>query len=189
MNALLSITKRMQVPRAVMFNLFDPFVLSILNYSCEVWGFYTAQNIERVHRKFCKWLMNVKMSTNNLFLAGEFCRFPIYIGGHVRIIKNWLYLYHSKADNCILRTLNNTARTEVDAGKNMNSWTAKVKNVLQRSVLFFFNFFFLFFFFDVWIFPESVNINVLYPYFMTDLKTCLYQIGDRFKDVICINIV
>ena len=144
MNALLSITKRIQVPIAVMFNLFDSFVLSILNYSCEVWGFYTAQNIERVHRKFCKWLINVKMSTNNLSLAGEFGRFPLYIGRHVRIIKCWLNLFSSKANNCILRILNNAARIEVDAGKNMNSWTAKVKNVLQRSVFFFFFFFFFF---------------------------------------------
>ena len=37
MNALWAITKRMQVPVDVMFN--DSFVLSILNYSCQVWGF------------------------------------------------------------------------------------------------------------------------------------------------------
>ena len=86
LNALLSITKRMQVPRAVMFNLFDPFVLSILNYSCEVWGFYTAQNIERVHRKFCKWLMNVKMSTNNLFFCGRIWQIPNI---HRRTCKNY----------------------------------------------------------------------------------------------------
>ena len=131
MNVLLSITKRMQVPIAVMYNLFDSFLLSILNYSCEVWGFYTAQNIERVHRKFCNWLINVKMSTSNLSLAEEFGRFPLYIGRHVRISKYWLNLHHSKADNCILRTLNNAARIEVDAGKNMNSWKAKVKDVLH----------------------------------------------------------
>ena len=61
MRALLSITKEMQVPVNIMFNLFDSFVGSILNYSCEVWGFATAENIERVHRKFCEWLVNVKI--------------------------------------------------------------------------------------------------------------------------------
>ena len=82
MNALLAITKRMQVPNNVMFNLFDSFVLSIINYGCNVWGFYTAVNIERVHRKFCIWLINVKMPTNNLSLAGESDRFPLFIGRH-----------------------------------------------------------------------------------------------------------
>ena len=35
------------------------FVTSILNYSCEIWGFSNAENIERVHRKFLKWLINL----------------------------------------------------------------------------------------------------------------------------------
>ena len=60
LNALLSITKKMQIPIDVMFNLFDSFVLSILSYRCEVRGFSTAENIERVHRKFCKYLIDVK---------------------------------------------------------------------------------------------------------------------------------
>ena len=36
MNSLLSITKTMQVPINIMLNLFDTFVLSILNYACEI---------------------------------------------------------------------------------------------------------------------------------------------------------
>ena len=48
-----------------MLNLFDCFVSSILCYGCEVWSFTNTDNIERVHRKFLKWLLNVKISTNN----------------------------------------------------------------------------------------------------------------------------
>ena len=55
MNALFYITKNMQVPVNIMFNLFDSFVQPILTYSCEIWGFAAAEKIERVHRKFCKW--------------------------------------------------------------------------------------------------------------------------------------
>ena len=56
LHAQLSITKEMQVrvPVNIMFNLFDSFVGSMLNYSCEEWGFATAEKIERVHRKFIK---------------------------------------------------------------------------------------------------------------------------------------
>lgn len=159
MNALLSITKRMQVPIDVMFNLFDSFVLSILNYGCEVWGFSMGENIERIHRKFCKYLINVKMSTNNLSLAAEYGRFPLYIGRQVRIIQYWLNLYNSKAENCILWTLNNLERNEVEAGLTSNSWTAKVKSLLERTG-----------FFDVWLFPESVKTNVFVPVFHARLK-------------------
>ena len=38
--------------------------MSILHYSCEVWGFYTAENRD--------WLINVKMSPNNLSLFIRF---------------------------------------------------------------------------------------------------------------------
>ena len=72
-------TKELDISIEIMFNLFDTYVLSILNYNCEVWGFSKAENIERVHRKFCKWLLNVKMSTNSLSLYSELGRFPLYI--------------------------------------------------------------------------------------------------------------
>ena len=70
-----------------MFNMFDTFVLSILNYACEIWGFSNTHNIERVHRKFCEWLLNVKMSTNNVYLYAELGRDHLSIVRHIRIIK------------------------------------------------------------------------------------------------------
>lgn len=101
MNSLLAITRPLKVPTNIMFNLFDSFVLSILNYGCEIWGFYHAENIERVHRKFCKWFLNVKMSTDTLSLYEELGQFPLFIARHVRIIKYWLNLYQNKHENCI----------------------------------------------------------------------------------------
>jgi len=77
----------MEVPINVMFILFDAYVLSILNYNCEVWGFIAATNIERIHRKFCKRLLNVKLSTNSMSLYAEVGRFPLYIGRYLRIIQ------------------------------------------------------------------------------------------------------
>ena len=159
MHALLSITKEKQIPVNIMFNLFDSFVGSILNYSCEVWGFATAENIERVHRKFCKWLVNGKISTKNLYLAGEFGRFPLYIGRNVRIVKYWLNLHNSKSSNCILQTLNKLARNEVEMDPSISSWTAKVKLLLEHNC-----------FPDVWMYPESVNINMFIPIFQNRLR-------------------
>ena len=112
MNALFSITKSMQIPIKIMFNLFDAFVQPILNYGSEIWGFASAENTERVHRKFCKWLINVKKSTNNQSLAGEFGRFPLFIGRQTRIVKYWLNLHNTKNENCILRTINLDLREE-----------------------------------------------------------------------------
>ena len=66
MGSLINLTKDYDVPIHIVCNLFDSYVGSILKYNCEVWGFNQAENIERVHRKFCKKLLNVKTNTNSL---------------------------------------------------------------------------------------------------------------------------
>lgn len=159
MNSLLSITKGMHLPIDIMLNLFDSFILSILNYNCEIWGFSRAENMERVHRKFCKRLLNVKISTNNLSLAGELGRFPLFIGRQIRIVKYWLRLHGTKSDNCILRTLNNLHRYETESRPNITSWTSKIKELLERSG-----------FPDIWYFPESVDIKKFLPILRNRLR-------------------
>ena len=44
-----------------MLQLFDSLVASILNYGCESWGFLNAECIERIHRKFLKYSLHVKI--------------------------------------------------------------------------------------------------------------------------------
>jgi hypothetical protein len=75
------------VPVNIMLNLFDSYVTSILNYPSQVWGFIKAENIERVHGKFMKWLSNIKMSTTSSAVYGELDRLPLYIGRKIRIVK------------------------------------------------------------------------------------------------------
>ena len=71
------------------------------------------------------------MSTNNLSLAEELGRFPLFIGRHIRIIKYWLNLHNIKNVNCILRTLNLTQRDEALKNPNISNWSSKVKNLLE----------------------------------------------------------
>ena len=69
--SLLSITKSLEIPLDIMINLFNSFVCSILLYVSEIWGFTSVLRIDRVQRKFCKWMLNVKQSTNNLSICSE----------------------------------------------------------------------------------------------------------------------
>lgn len=88
-----------------MFNLFDAYVLSVLNYGCEIWGFLKAEDISHIHRKFCKQMLHVKMSTNSTSLYAEVGRFPLFIGRQLRIIRYWLKLYSGKNGHCILNSI------------------------------------------------------------------------------------
>lgn len=147
-HSLFAITKDKEIPLDLMFGLFDTFVGSILSYGCEIWGFSRADNIERIHKKFCKWLINVKSSTNDLSLYGELGRYPLIIGREIRIIKYWLKLHSIKSNNCILWAVISTQRNEIDFNVNVVNWVSKIKNLLERIG-----------FPDIWMFPSSVNID------------------------------
>ena len=159
MHSLFTLTKDMNVPIHIMLNLFNAYVSSILNYNCEVWGFMKAENIERVHRKFCKRILNVKMSTNSLSLYAEVGRFPLYLDRYVRIVKYFLKLYTVKEGNCILKHILLSQRLEIEHKNNTNNWSSKVRDILNQTG---FN--------DVWLFPESVNSNQLIPLLKTRLR-------------------
>ena len=57
--------------------LFDVLVGSVLNYSAEVWENNEAKDIEIIHTKFCRWVLNVQKSTNLSGLYGELGRYPL----------------------------------------------------------------------------------------------------------------
>ena len=76
MHSLFQINKGVETPINITLQLFDSLVVSILNYGCESWGFLNAECIERVHRKFLKYILNVKTSTNNYAVYKELGRYP-----------------------------------------------------------------------------------------------------------------
>ena len=43
-----------------LLSLFDTYVKCILNYGCEVWGYHTAPDIEKIHLYFHKRILKVK---------------------------------------------------------------------------------------------------------------------------------
>ena len=103
--SLLSITKSLEVPLDIMINLFHSFVSSILLYASETWGFTSVVEIDKVQRKFCKWMLNVKQSTNNLAICSELGLYPMIIVRQVRIIKYWIKLNSNESDNILLKTV------------------------------------------------------------------------------------
>ena len=158
MGSLFAITKDMHVPVKIMLNLFDSYVTSILCYACEVWGFVNADDIERVHRRFLKRILGVKMSTANSAVYGELGRYPLYINRYVRIIKYFIKLYTVKQTNCILYSTLCYMRNGAENIIRCNNWITKVRDLLQNTG-----------FVDVWMYPESVNANVFIPIFKNRL--------------------
>ena len=57
---LFSLFRQKDIPITEQCKLFDTLVGSILNYSSEVWGIHNAKDVEAIHSKFCRWVLNVK---------------------------------------------------------------------------------------------------------------------------------
>ena len=59
--------------------LFDSLVGSVLSHASEVWGYSKADDIERVHTRFCRSMLGVKRSTNLSGLYMELGRMPLAV--------------------------------------------------------------------------------------------------------------
>ena len=86
------ISKFRNLSVAILLELFDKLILPISCYLCEVWGFNKAKDIERVHLKFCKYILKMKTSTLNEIVYGEVGRYPLFIERYRRIVKYWLHI-------------------------------------------------------------------------------------------------
>ena len=116
------------IPYTVYFNLFDKLVSPILCYGSEVWGFQTRDNVEVVHRKFCKRLLAVKRNTPSASVLGDCGRYPLMIMYYKRCVKYWLRLLDMPNDRlpkqCYLMSKNMSI-----AG--FDTWAGKIKTLLD----------------------------------------------------------
>ncbi|KAH3788003.1 hypothetical protein DPMN_166131 [Dreissena polymorpha] len=124
MNVLLCKCKEFDLRPKTMCQLFDAFVSSILNYSCEVWGYTKSKELERVHLKFCKRLLNVKINTCNAVTNNELRRYPLFINRYFRMIKYWLKIVTS--NNIIIKTI--YSQSVADCYNGHLNWAAISKN-------------------------------------------------------------
>ena len=103
--------------KLAVFQLLDAFVGSILSYGCEVWHFGKNKEIERIHLKLCKIVLNVRSS-----------RYPLYFNRSVRIIKYLGKIIQS--DNDLIKCLYNELFIACNNG--VNNWSYNVKQLLDN---------------------------------------------------------
>ena len=128
MNILLTNIRKFEINPKLSLQLFDAFVQSVLIYGSPVWGFTKSKDLERIHLKFCKRILGVKLSTSNAGVYGELGRFPLYINRYTSIIKYWLKL--NCTDNIILKTIYQRMLCELENGAN--NWAGNVKYILSK---------------------------------------------------------
>ena len=76
LHRLFCVFQEIELPYSQKCKIFDTLVTPILNYGSDVWGMHDGKNIENVHIKFCRRILNVRNSTNILSLYGALGRIP-----------------------------------------------------------------------------------------------------------------
>lgn len=128
LNVLLYNCNKIKIKPKILCQLFDSFVGSVLAYGSEIWGFSKSKEIERIHLKFCKRLLGVRLTTSSNAVYGELGRYPLYISRYVRIIKYWIKIANS--GNILIKSVYNQGVNDCEAG--YNNWVANVKNLLNN---------------------------------------------------------
>ena len=96
-------------------------------------GFINAECIERVHRKFCKYMISVKQTTNNYVLYSELGRYPLATERRIRIVKHWFNIMRKSENNCIINYVYNKKKISIVNDSRNSFWLTKLKILLAQN--------------------------------------------------------
>ena len=78
--ALMRGASKLSFPKpSLLCHLFDTLVKPVAEYGSEIWGHAQAEELEIIHRKFCKFALGLPRTTTNLACYGELGRYPLVI--------------------------------------------------------------------------------------------------------------
>ena len=99
-------------------------------YGSELWFSHAPQDIEIVHKFFCKFVLNTPIQAPNGFVRSELGRYTIAPYEYSRAIKYWLRIIHLP-DNRLPKLYYKlqTSWTET----NTNCWAFQVRDLLFRT--------------------------------------------------------
>ena len=103
--------------------------MPVVLYGSEIWGFYNAVDIEKVHLLFCKKMLHLKRNTANYFIYGELGRYSLNVNCKLRIIRYWLKTIMGKHNTLVYNMYQITHRN-CENGTSLNGWTATIKSLL-----------------------------------------------------------
>ena len=106
-----------------MLGLFDKLILPILNYNGEVWGFSKADVIERIHLRFCKQLLGVRVQLQNNFILG---RTSLRNSRPVTIMIFWYKILNCD-DTKIIKQIYNMMLEDKHWHPERSSWAKSIK--------------------------------------------------------------
>ena len=89
--------------------MFDHTIKQVLLYGSEIWGIFSAEKLnklrdsyfnklcsdliaERLHVKFCKYVLEVSRRSTNIAIAAKLGRYPLFLEVILNMIKYFIHL-------------------------------------------------------------------------------------------------
>ena len=88
--------RNLTIPVDLISELFDSLVTPVSLYGSEIYAIYPYKDIEKVHLKFCKYLLSLPSRATNNMVYGELGRMPLEIKIKTRAVSFWSKLCTGK---------------------------------------------------------------------------------------------
>ena len=122
-----------RLPVRTSFALFDSLVKPIIEYGSEIWGAKgNFESIEKVHLRFIKTILGVKLNTSTLMCYGDCGRFPMQLAIQCKVIKYLVNLNHKQESNLVSKVYQHLIYLD-SIGKYI--WVTSVKNLFKNCKL------------------------------------------------------
>ena len=123
---LLSLFENINLSIKIKLSLFDAMVSPILLYGSEVWGAYNCKEIDKLHVKFCKYILGVKKQTPNCAVYGELGRLPLSVIAQERCVKFWIKIKNN-TDSPM-----HSMYSELYSNLNVANWAGRLNSILDH---------------------------------------------------------
>ena len=96
-----------------------------------MWGFHSADAVERVHLNFCKKVSKLKKTTTSNIVYGELGRFPLELQRYFRIINYWLKIVCHKGNTLVCKIYYSLYK-RLNEDVNIINWASLTRNLLFK---------------------------------------------------------
>ena len=92
---------------------------------------YEANDVEMLHTKFCRYILQVRKSTNLTGLYGELGRTPMLIGRKLCMIRYWIKILKAD-DDFVPKKIYSMLKDDADNNRNYHglNWASQIKSIL-----------------------------------------------------------
>ena len=131
MFSLLRKSRQLQLPIDIQLQLFDVLVKPVLLYGCEVWAHEGTDILEKLHLRFCKYVLGVNKSTCTNLVYGELGATPLSLITQSRMVMFWARIKKVEKNPKISSLLFQILLKMYKNDTFCSPWVTTVKNILE----------------------------------------------------------